>query len=979
MIVRGHGSTMQRFLKMYLTGVFIFLGTLFPLFTLQAAVNLTPEERAFLESHGPVVFVSQSNYPPFEFVHNDSSRDGMTIELAHWLATEVGFRARFVDMSFAEAQQAIQSGQANVLTSFFYSKERDRTFDFTTTLFEVPAAIFVSVERPDIVQLKDLTGKRIAMQQGDYAYGFLAAAGVTFEMVPTRDFSEAITALIEGRADAIIGDEQIVYYYLFSNRRTDRVKKVGEPLYVGLNSMAVKEGQHQLVAILNKGIAFAQDSGVIDRLNQKWIGVQFSSAQSLWPRIWPYLAIAGVLLLFVSAWSLRLRQVVKQKTRAISAGEVRYRELYEALSVREERLNCALTGANCGLWDWNIVNNSLYYDRNYYRMAGYLPDAFPATYEQWQERVHPEDRETAEQALKDCLTGQTPTYMTEFRFLTADGSWLWILDKGEIVEYTEEGAPLRFIGLHVDISKQKKTELALRDGERKYRTLLNAQHDAIYLHELDEKGFTPLLEVNAAMVKRYGYSRAELSRMTVLDLLTPERRLPQENNFNRRILLERGHHIFATTHLTRAGLEVPVEVSLTIINRAGKRFVLSIARDITERHTAERQQRELEAQLRQKYKVEAIGLMAGGMAHNFNNNLAIILGSVELAQRKLEAEHKVGPLLANIKTAALRSRDLVQQVLVYSRKGVINKEQLQPVVVVNETLKLLKLAIPSSINVTSVFAPECSDLCIRGDATQIQDALINLCNNAVHAMEEQGELNISVSRAVLGPEALPAHYLSPKEGFVRIAVVDTGCGMSAELQEKIFDPFFTTKDIHAGTGMGLATVQGIMDQHGGLVKVTSLPGKGSTFALFFPIVDVNLSFVTFADMEPAGGTERILFVDDDAVIAELGKQMLEHVGYQVTVAVGGPEALQLFRQSPERFDLVLTDQTMPDLSGRELIVQLLQLRPDLPIILCTGYSSRIDASGAKALGARAFVLKPLKMLELLARVRQVLDTERDPA
>ena len=816
-----------------------------PLLSLQAAVNLTTEERNFLNSRGPVVFVSQSNYPPFEFVHADGSRDGITIELATWLATEIGFRARFIDMSFAEAQAAIQSGQADVLTSFFYSELRDENFDFTSTLFEVPASIFVITERPDIAQIRDLNGKKIAMQVGDYAYNFLVTAGISFEKVPTRDFAEATTAVIEGRADALIGDEQIVQYYLFSNNLTDRIKRVGEPLYVGQNAMAVKEGNEMLINILNKGIAFAQESGVIERLNQKWIGVQYQTPQRIWPRIWPYLAVAAGFLALVIIWNLRLRQVVEQKTSALSAGEARYRELYEALKVREERLNYSLKGANCGLWDWQVADELMYYDPNYYLMAGYEPDAFPATYDEWKKRVHPDDVEAVEKALHDCLSGVTTHYMAEFRFYTADGKWLWVMDKGDVIERTESGDPRRFIGLHVDIG---------------------------------------------------------------------------------------------------------------------------------ERVAAEQQRRELEAQLRQKYKVEAIGLMAGGMAHNFNNNLAIILGSVELAQRRIDQEHKTSHLLDNIRTAALRSRDLVQQVLVYSRKGVINKEQVCPAEVVKETVKLVQLTIPVTIQLRCRIEPDADELHVRGDATQIQEALINLCNNAVYAMDEKGELVISVSRSSALPPSLSSRLPVPEGGFVRIAVQDSGCGIDPELTDKIFDPFFTTKGVHAGTGMGLSTVQGVMDQHAGVVEVDSIPGRGTVFTLFFPVFESVDNVADEAFAEPVEGDERILFVDDDPMVAEVGKQMLEQGGYRVTVVAAGLQALKLVEDNPQGFDLVITDQTMPELNGQELIGRLLEIRPDLPVILCTGYSSRVDAEKAKALGARAFLLKPLKILELLARVRQVLDS-----
>lgn len=813
------------------------------------AVSLTAEEKAFLDNHGAIVFVSQTHYPPFEFRHLDGSRDGMTIELVHWLATEVGFKARFIDMSFYDAQQAVQSGLADVLTSFFYSEQRDQTFDFTSTLFEVPASIFVAADRPDIVQMKDLDGKRIAMQRGDYAYGFLQQAGIRFELVETSSFAEATNAIIDGRADAVIGDEQIVLYYLFSNNLTERVKKVGDPLYVGRNSMAVKEGNRTLLSILDKGLEHARSTGVVDRLSSKWIGEQYPATSNLWALAWPYVLAAGVVILLFFAWSIRLRQVVEEKTRELSVGEARYRTLYEELKLREERLNFALKSAKCGLWDWDVVANRFYYDPNYYLMAGYEPDAFAPTYEEWLNRLHPDDVLAAETAFDACYSGRSPVYISEFRFLKADGSWMWVLDKGEVVAYDDAGAPLRYIGLHIDISEQKQAEV---------------------------------------------------------------------------------------------------------------------------------QRQELEAQLRQKYKVEAIGLMAGGMAHNFNNNLAIILGSVELAQRRIEKEHKLSPLLENIKIAALRSRDLVQQVLVYSRKGVINRDQVRPAGLVEDTVKLLSLTIPATVRMSSHIADGCRETCISGDANQIQDALINLCNNAVHAMGERGELAIALDCVRLQQRDLPARGTLAAGDFVRVMVTDTGSGMTEDMQDKIFDPFFTTKNLHEGTGMGLATVQGIMDQHGGFIKVDSALEAGTTFALYFPVAEARDEQKSQAEAEEIGGDEKILFVDDDPLIVQVTNNILSHAGYRVTTATSGSDALQLILENPHGFDLLITDQTMPDMTGQELIERIIQDNPGLPIILCTGYSNRIDSDVAASLGIGAFLLKPLETRQLLQSVRNVLNRTGKP-
>lgn len=309
--------------KSVLVGLLLVVGIVLVMTTFAAPAKtsiLTDEEKAWLAAHGPVVFVSQIQYPPFEFRQKDDSMDGICIELVHWLSTEMGFQARFVSMPFEQAQQAVLSGRADVITSLFYSVKRAEQFSFSPPIADVPATIFVARDRPDIHGLKDLNGKRIAIQRGDYAREFLEEKGVTFELAPTESFAQATDAVIAGTADALIGDEQIVLYHLYSNRLTDCAKKVGEPLYVGQNCMAVKKGNALLTSILTKGLQHARETGIIDTITRKWLGTDLEPQHSLAPLL-PYLlaialAVVAVVAL-VTVWNLRLRHAVEQKTEAL--------------------------------------------------------------------------------------------------------------------------------------------------------------------------------------------------------------------------------------------------------------------------------------------------------------------------------------------------------------------------------------------------------------------------------------------------------------------------------------------------------------------------------------------------------------------------------------------------------------------------------------------------------------------------------------
>lgn len=386
----------------------------------------------------------------------------------------------------------------------------------------------------------------------------------------------------------------------------------------------------------------------------------------------------------------------------------------------------------------------------------------------------------------------------------------------------------------------------------------------------------------------------------------------------------------------------------------------------------------MEKQLSLKHKMEAVGYMAGGMAHNFNNNLSIILGNIELTQLRQPADSEVIPFLENAKIAVRRSRDLVQKIITYSRKGMTRKASMQLPDIIDETLNLLSSTLPTTVSLSKNIAPESDANLINADASQIQEVLINLCNNAVQAMDEKGELTISLQPVELETKDISVQYECLPGRYAKLSVQDSGCGIPAEMLDKIFDPFFSTKEEHEGAGMGLSTVQGIVVQHGGVIEVNSAINQGTTFDLYFPIIE-KTDVVESVDENIAlpRGTERILFVDDDVSLARLGETLLSEIGYQVSMMTDSNEALKMFTANADSFDLVITDQTMPNLTGKELIEELKKVRPKIPTILCTGYSSRVDEAEAIKSGISAFMMKPLDLPMLAQKIRQVLDGRED--
>ncbi|MBI5186420.1 MAG: response regulator [Nitrospinae bacterium] len=383
----------------------------------------------------------------------------------------------------------------------------------------------------------------------------------------------------------------------------------------------------------------------------------------------------------------------------------------------------------------------------------------------------------------------------------------------------------------------------------------------------------------------------------------------------------------------------------------------------------------LERQFRQAQKMEAIGTLAGGIAHDFNNILTGIIGYSEIAMSELPEGSPVMADLEQIFKAGSRAKELVAQILAFSRGG---EQELKPVqfhLILKEALKLLRASIPSTIEIRENIDLR-SDIALA-DPTQIHQVVMNLCTNAAYAMREKGGvLGIELKPFEVDPDFASSH-VSLREGeYLRLTVSDTGHGMEKAILERIFEPFFTTKKRGEGTGLGLAAVYGIVKNLGGAVSVYSEPGRGTSFHVYLPrATEKEAEEMAFLRPIPRG-TERILFVDDEEMLVEMGQRTLERLGYKVTAKAGSLEALEAFRAAPADFDLVITDQTMPNMAGDALARELLGVRPDIPIILCTGFSHAVTPEKAKALGIREFLMKPLLARELGEAIRRALGQEK---
>ncbi|MBW1716311.1 MAG: PAS domain S-box protein [Deltaproteobacteria bacterium] len=518
------------------------------------------------------------------------------------------------------------------------------------------------------------------------------------------------------------------------------------------------------------------------------------------------------------------------------------------------------------------------------------------------------------------------------------------------------------------ISERKHVEEALRESKNQYRILFNNTGDAIFIQEVDG-GF---LQVNQMACERLGYSQEELLQIKPHNITTPEHSKQIPKRINK--ILQKSHLIFETVQVTRDGKKIPTEVSSQLIEYAGKSAILSIARDITKRKKAEAEKRKLVSQLQQAQRMEAIGTLAGGIAHDFNNILSPIIGYSELTLIDLPQDSRVRGNIHEVLNAGRRAKELVKQILTFSRQSEQERKPVQINLIVKEVLTLMHSLLPATIEIRQNILATGK---VLADATQIHQVMMNLCTNAYHAMREKGGvLEVSMSDVDLdsGSTEVRPPELAPGP-YVRVTVSDTGCGMNCAVMDRIFEPYYTTKEEGDGNGMGLAMVHGIVKSHNGAITVYSEPGKSSTFHVFFPKIESTegVAEIDSSLDEIPRGKGRILLVDDEKALVDIDKNILEHLGYEAVTRTSSIEALEAFRARPEKYDLVITDMTMPNMTGTELAKELMSIRSDIPVILCTGFSDRINKDRATAMGIRKLLMKPVAIREMAEGIRHVLD------
>ncbi len=630
----------------------------------------------------------------------------------------------------------------------------------------------------------------------------------------------------------------------------------------------------------------------------------------------------------------------------------------QALRESEERFSLAVAGANDGILDWDIVNDRHFTSVRALQILGIDSDQTLRTRAEWMAliapRFHPDDRERAQREMRD----RPDFHDGEYRVRAADGRYVWVRFRGMQVR-DPAGRAIRWAGSVSDIDAQKRTEEALRESERRYQLAIAGVNQGVW--DWDLAGDQVFMSARAQLLFGHGPGEPLRPRREWLAHWTYH---PDDRARVRQAVSDYLRGVTKTFEVEYRMLHPSGQwrwyrdrgVALRDDNGRPYRMAGSIE-DVTDRKHAEAERDRLEGQLRQAQKLEAMGTLAGGIAHDFNNILAAILGYGEMAQKDAPESSNLRRHLDAAMSAGMRAKALVERILAFSRSGMGERVAVHVQSVVAEVLDTVAGSLPPGVRLQRRLAA--GDAAVFGDPTQLHQVVMNLCSNAVQALRAAGTVAVSIDTfESAAPLAVATGEIAPG-GYIRLRVSDTGTGIAPQVIDRIFDPFFTTKEVGVGTGLGLSLVHGIVSDLGGGIDVESEVGAGSTFTVYLPWQGCAPLPARVEEPIAHGAGQTILLVDDETPLVQLGEEMMAELGYEPVGFTSSRLALESFRAEPQRFDAVLSDEAMPGMTGSELAAEIHRIRPEIPIVLMSGYATAELAARARAAGVIEVLAKPL--------------------
>lgn len=909
------------------------------------------EQNNHLKSATPsatVVIASSNNFPPINLLNDQGELTGFASEIADAVMLEMGITATHIhSSSWPDVLNWLDSGKADLIHDTGYTIERTKTMDFSQPIIEMPESIFVRDQQYNIHSISDLSGLKVACVNRHITHIYLKKIKeVDCYLVNTP--AEGLIALINGHADAFIYPEQIILFLAQKLQLESKIKVTGEPLRKLTWSMTVKKGNTALLKQLNTGIDKIKQNEEYQRIYNKWFGKR---ALSGFTKNEVFLitsfAVLTSLLVAISLGLWGYTRSMRNANVALEKNEHKYRTLIENLpeSIFLKDVNSVYISCNQRFAD-SIGLDS-------HEVSGKTDN-----------ELFPKNSKLYQQGDQDVISkGETLTFIETYQNEKGEKGYLNIV-KSPV--YDENNNLIGVLGFFWDITEQHTLQKRLANIVKEYETLTATVPDVMY--RLNTDGI--VVWWNETFSRISGKQPDQIGKLHALDLIVKDDH--EAISMAIKNTLENGQAEVEAGMITTEGVVPYYFNGARILDAQGNLIGLAgSGRDMRKQKQHEQRQKDLLNQLQQAQKMESIGQLTGGIAHDFNNMLNSVLGFTELATERVEVKFNDEELLNYLKTISIsgeKARSLVQKLLAYSR---INKSEVTVTKIdnfIDELVSMLRPMIPTSITLETNIEDGLPAISI--DPAMMQQSLVNLCINAKDAMNQQGKLIITVKHHTVVNQLCDSCHHKFTGDYIEFSIEDTGTGISEQDLHRIFEPFMTTKEVNKGTGMGLAMVHGITHDHDGHIQVKTKPGK-TIFSLFLPMTlisaEVNAPIIQETEKNPEKitGNKRILIIDDEKNILNLLEAVLTSKGYEVTLFDDSQQALAAFKSSPGDFDAVITDQTMPNLTGKEVSQAILSIRPELPIILCTGFSEHIDEKSAKNIGIRRFLRKPVKNSTLL--------------
>ncbi len=923
---------------------------------------------------------SELDYPPFSIIRDDGSADGFSVELLTAAAEAVRIKVDFKVGTWNEIKNELIKGQLDALPLVSYSEERDKLMDFTAPYLRMNGTIFVRKGETSIRTESDLKDKEVIVMRGDTAHEYITRKKLTDNIILTDSYEEAMEMLSAGKKDAVIVQYlvglQLLKQLGISNIVAVRsiqelnLKPTSEPLsdFEQKFCIAVREGDDDLLSLLNEGLSLVIASGEYNELYEKWFGpilpeepIDLAAlARYLLSIVLPFIAIT----LIIGVWLLK--REVGRKTRALKEQIAISEGATLALQTSEKRLKTLVDTLPDMVWLKDVDGRYLSCNDRFEKFFGAKEE----------EIIGKTDYDFVDKELADFFRENDQIAIdkggpskNEEEVVFADDGHLEVLETIKTPMFGVNGELVGVLGIGRDVTDRKKTEEKLQATTTRLRAVIN--NSPLMISEVDLNG--RYLLINNAIAEVYQLPKSAVIGKTIEQLLPIEvaqifmERLNQVKKASRPIYVE--------DSISIGGTEKNYTTTLFPLfdNSGNLQSVATIAQDVTDRKLAEEEQTKLKEQLQQAHKMESIGRLAGGVAHDYNNMLAVIIGYTEFALEKLQTNDPLHGDLKQVLKAAQRSVDITRQLLAFARQQTITPKVVDFNSIVESMLKMLKRLIGEDIEVK--WNPGSKLWPTYIDPAQVDQILANLCINARDAISGNGNIIIETGVATFDEAYCKRHLGFSAGEYVFLAISDDGSGMDKETVNNIFEPFFTTKDMDKGTGLGLSTVYGIVKQNKGFINVYSELGKGTTIKLYLPryIGDAEPINISRISKTPKSHGETVLLVEDEPAIRGMATQMLKRLGYNVLAADTPSQALALAKENSSKIDLLFSDVIMPEMNGRDLSNQIQTVCPDIKTLFMSGYTANVIAHHGILDEGMNFIQKPFSSKDLGAKIRYVFD------